>query len=89
MSLLSKLFGGSPPPEVEPEIYQEFRIFVEPIKDGSSFRLAARIEKTIDGDVKIHQLVRADTFQSAEAASAPSLAKAKMMIDQQGEAIFG
>ena len=89
MALFSKLFGGSPPPEPEPEIYQEFRIYIEPIKESSGFRLAGRIEKTIDGELKSHKMVRADMFQSAEQASAPTLAKAKLMIDQQGDAIFG
>jgi len=89
MALFSKLFGGgSSPPEPEPEIYQDFRIYIEPINDGSSYRLAARIEKTIDGELKTHQLVRADTFQSAEQAEKPSLAKAKQVIDEQGDGIF-
>jgi len=89
MSFLSGLLGRKPPPEPEPEVYQDFRIYIEPIKEGGGFRLAARIEKTIDGEVKSHKMIRADTFQSAEQAHKPTLAKAKLMIDQRGDAIFG
>ena len=47
MSLLSRLFGGSatPKPELKPEIYKDFRIFADPAKEGSRFRITARIEK--------------------------------------------
>jgi len=91
MSLLSKLFGGgggSSPKEAEPELYNEFRIFPEPAKEGGGHRIAARIEKTIDGEVKIHNLIRADTCNSLDEAREVSVRKAKQVIDEQGEAIF-
>lgn len=90
MSFFKKLFGGGggEPPATPPEMHDGFAIHVEPIKDGGTWRIAARIEKEIDGEVKSHQMVRADTLQSLEEANKATLAKAKMLIDQQGASIF-
>lgn len=90
MSIFSKLFGGgkSAQAEVTPESYKEFRIFVTPSKEVGGFRLCARIEKDVNGQVMTHQMIRADTFQSLEEAERITLSKAKVLIDQQGETIF-
>lgn len=90
MSLLSRLFGGasSPGSQPEPEVYGEFRIYAEPISEGGRFRVAARIEKEIDGEVRTHRLIRADTCESAEQARDLSATKARLVIDEQGDAIF-
>lgn len=88
MSLLSRLFGGGAPKAPVGEEYQGFRIFAEPLKDGTRYRLAARIEQDVDGEIKVHQLIRADTLDSHEAAFAASLNKAKQVIDQQGARLF-
>ncbi len=92
MSLFSKLFGGSgnarAKKEPEPEIYKGFRIIPGPINEGGKYRIAARIEKDIDGEVKVHQLIRADTLESADEAASASADKARKMIDEQGERIF-
>ncbi len=90
MSILSKLFGGAPKEPAAPEFedYKEFRIFVEPMKEGSSYRLAARIELDADGTVKTHQVIRADTFGDLDEAKEVSLLKAKQVIDQMGERLF-
>jgi hypothetical protein len=50
--------------------------------------VAARIEKDIAGEVKMHQLLRADTIASLDEARAFCVRKAKQVIDEQGEAIF-
>ncbi|MCB1358831.1 MAG: hypothetical protein KDK53_20805, partial [Maritimibacter sp.] len=69
MSLFSKLFGGgSAASEPEPETYEGFRIFPEPIKESGGYRLGARIEKEVGGETRVHQLIRADVFQSEEEA---------------------
>jgi len=39
--------------------------------------------------VKPHHLMRADTLGSIEEAEAFSIRKAKQVIDEQGDAIFG
>ncbi len=90
MSLFSRLFGGSSgsTPEPEPELYKDFRIFAEPVKEGGVFRVAARIEKEVDGAVRSHRMVRADTCDSAEAARDVTTRKAKSLIDQVGDKIF-
>lgn len=91
-SFLSRLFGKSAPEAAkgpEPTVHNEFRIFPEPIKEGAVFRIAARVEKTIDGEVKTHQLIRADTRSSQDEAVEASIAKAKQAIDQLGDTLFG
>ncbi|GGL60183.1 HlyU family transcriptional regulator [Wenxinia marina] len=90
MSILSRLFGrggagGSSAPEAEPEMYNDFAIFPQPIREGTHWRVAARIEK---GE-RTHHLIRADTMESEDVARETSLAKAKQMIDQMGDGIFG
>lgn len=88
MSLLSRLFGGSSAKEVEPETYNDYRIFVEPMNEGGSYRIGARIEKDIDGETKTHMMIRADSYNALETANEASLSKAQMLIDQQGDRIF-
>lgn len=88
MSILSKLFGSKPKPQAEPTRHNDYRIFVDPKSEQGGFRVAAKIEKDIDGETKIHQMIRADKCQSMEEAAETSLLKAKMLIDQQGDSIF-
>ncbi len=93
MSLLSKLFGGgrsapSAEPESEPEVYKDCRIFAEPIADGGKYRLAGRIEKDIDGETRMHRLIRADMFDDRAAAATAALSKARQVIDEQGDRLF-
>ncbi|NEX47851.1 HlyU family transcriptional regulator [Pseudotabrizicola algicola] len=89
-SFLSRLFGKSdtPAPEAEPILHNDFRIFPEPIKEGSIFRIAARVERTVNGEVKTHHLIRADTRPSHDEAVEASVAKAKQAIDQLGDGLF-
>lgn len=89
MSLLKRLFGGGSAPEVEPETYKEFRIFAEPMKEPSGFRVAARIEKEIDGETRTHQLIRADVCNTEDQAREISSGKARALIDEKGEQLFG
>ena len=86
--MFGKLFGKKAPPEVMPETYKEFAIFPAAVKEGGEYRLAARIEKQIGEDLKIHHLIRADTFTAADAANDAGVAKAKQLIDQMGDKLF-
>lgn len=89
MSLLSKLFGGgNAKPSTPAEEHNGFRIFPNPTSESGGFRVAARIEKDVNGETKTHAMIRADVCQSMEEATATSLRKAKQVIDEQGEAIF-
>ena len=86
MSLLKKLFGGGPPPATpQPETYKDFAITPNPVNEGGRYRVGALIEK----DGKSHQLIRADTLDDLESANMTSIIKAKQMIDEQGERLFG
>lgn len=88
MSLLSRLFGGgggAKPPAAEPETYKGFTIHPEPIREGQVFRISARIEK----DGRSHTLIRADTLADRDGAVTASLGKARQLIDEQGDRLFG
>jgi len=90
MSLFSKLFGGgADKPTVKPLEYNGFSITPTPIKEGPRFRVSALIEKEIDGEVKSHTLIRADTIDDLQSANEVSIGKAKQMIDEQGDRVFG
>lgn len=92
MSLFSRLFGSksgtsdsSDAAAGKAEEHKGFRITPKPIREGSQFRVAARIEK----DGRVHELIRADTMASQDEALSLSLSKARQMIDEQGEGLFG
>ena len=91
MSLLSRLFGGGGPPKPRhaPESYKDFTITPDPAREGSTFRVRAHVTKEVGGETKSHTLIRADTLESEEAAVAASVGKAKQLIDEQGERLFG
>ncbi|MEO9820123.1 MAG: HlyU family transcriptional regulator [Paracoccaceae bacterium] len=42
----------------------------------------------MDGDIKVHQLIRADTIDDELTAIEVSIGKAKQMIDEQGDGLF-
>jgi len=91
MSFLKKLFGGggdSSPPPAPPEHHNGYTIRPEPVKDGGTWRIGARIEKEIDGALKSHFMMRADSLQDYGDAAKASVSKAKMLVDQQGDSIF-
>ena len=43
----------------------------------------------INGELKTHTFVRADTMSSLEEAASFSIVKARQIIDQQGDRLFG
>ncbi len=92
MSLWSRLFGSNQEKEAasaRAEEHKGFRITPKPIREGGHYRIAARIEKEVAGVPRVHDLVRADTVASPDEAHALSLAKARQVIDEQGERLFG
>ena len=88
MSLLSRLFGGSKNNAPDPVSYNGYVIFADPVEEAGGFRLSARIEKEFGGELKVHNLIRADVPSNRDEAVNLSIAKAKQVIDQQGDAIF-
>jgi len=91
MSLLRALFGGAAKAEKPPEPveYKGFVIRAEPFKSEGQFQTAGVIEREAGGVRQEHRFVRADAFASYEDAVTFSLAKARQLIDLQGERIFG
>ena len=92
MPFWSRFFGGKTakaPASAPSEEHKGFRITPKPIHEGGRYRIAARIEKEIAGVSRIHDLVRADTVASMDEARTLSLAKARQVIDEQGERLFG
>jgi hypothetical protein len=92
MPLWSRFFGdkqAKAPASAPSEEHKGFRITPKPIHEGGQYRIAARIEKEVAGVPRVHDLVRADTVASPDEARALSLAKARQVIDEQGERLFG
>ncbi len=92
MGFFSRLFGGSDntvdAKTVEPVEYKGFQIYQESIAEGGQFRLAGRIEKSLDGEIKSHRFIRSDLLGSKEDANELMLKKSQMFIDQMGDKIF-
>lgn len=87
----SRLFGGKETEqsaEVEPVEYKGFLIYQEAIAEGGQYRIAGRITKEVDGEVKTHRFIRSDVLASQSDADEFMLKKAQMFIDQMGENIF-
>ena len=91
MGLFSRLFGSkkaAPEPHVEPIEYKGFLIYQEAIAESGQYRIAGRIEKEIDGEIKTHRFIRSDVLSSRSDADEFMLKKAQMFIDQMGANIF-
>ena len=88
MNFLSRLFAKPAPKPADPILHKSCRIFPEPIKEGSGYRVAARVEKDFGATTKTHLLQRADTCTSLQEAADISVTKAKQAIDQLGDTLF-
>ncbi len=92
MSFWKSLFGGGAAASTGPAATAEhngFSISAEPMANGSQFQVAGTISKDIDGVHKEHKFIRADGFGSREEAATFTLVKARQIIDQQGDRMFG
>jgi hypothetical protein len=93
MSFFKKLFaGGTPAPAKaaqQEQHYKGFTIRPTPFQEGGQYQTCGIIAKEIDGVVKEHKLIRADRFPSLDDATETTIRKARQMIDEQGERIFG
>lgn len=92
-SLWQRLAGGSGETAQEAAFeaveYSGYRIRPAPYAAGSGYQTAGVIEKDFPEGVKEHRFVRAETHPSRDDAVAFSISKAKQIIDQQGDRIFG
>ena len=94
MSFLKKLFGGggdtgSESAKQQAAIEHEgYSIVSTPMKEGGQFRLAGIISIEVNGEVKSHNLIRADLFTSADECTEACFRKAKLVIKEQGERLL-
>ncbi|UUM32551.1 HlyU family transcriptional regulator [Vibrio japonicus] len=92
MGLFSRLFGrketDKKEEDVEPVEYKGFLIYQEALSEGGQYRIAGRITKEMDGEVKTHRFIRSDVLASKTDANEFMLKKAQMFIDQMGDNIF-
>lgn len=94
MSFLKKLFGGGAAdrePTVLAEVEHEgYLIRAMPVREtGGQFRVAGTISKDVGGQTRQHRLIRADLFSSADDAAEATIRKAKQVIKEQGDRLFG
>ncbi len=94
MSFFSKLFGGgvsekSGDDTIEAVVYEGYRIRSIKMQEGGQYRVCAEISRELNGEEKTHKLIRADMCSSAEDASEIAMRKAKQMIKEQGDRLFG
>jgi len=89
-ALLTRLFGGGSQDAAEEWIeYNGYRICPTPYRRAGQFQTCGVIEKEVGGETKQHRFVRAETHSSREGAVDFSIAKARQLIDEQGERLFG
>lgn len=69
--------------------YEGFTIIPAPRKHASGWLTAGVIRKQFPDGVKEHQFVRADTYAGWDDAVAFCVRKAKQIIDEQGDRLFG
>lgn len=85
-----KLFGGGEPAApAEPHSYADCLIYPKPHQSAGSWRVGGTITKEINGDVLERIYIRADSFPSESEAFEFSVTKAKQIIDQNGQMLFG
>jgi len=97
LSGIKNLFKTSGEEQIDVEAeetieYKGFNIVPTPMPEGSQFRVAATISKDqgeTEAELKTHQLIRSDIIPSRDECINITVRKAKMMIDQQGDGIFG
>ena len=75
-------------PVAEAVEYKGYRIQATPYKSNGLYQTAGVIEKDAPEGKKTHRFVRADTHHSMDDAVAFAIAKAKQIIDLQGDRIF-
>lgn len=68
--------------------YKGYRIRPTPYPSKGQYQTAGVIEKIFGAETKEHRFVRAETHASKDDAVSFSIAKAKQIIDEQGDRIF-
>ena len=68
--------------------YKGYAIRPASRKDGSHWLTVGSIAKQFEDGVKEHHFIRADTHPSKDVADDCAVAKAKRIIDEQGDRMF-
>ncbi len=93
MSFWKTLFGGGSAAKEEPPLdpveHKGFTILPAPFIEGGQYQTCGVITKEIGGEVREHRFIRADRFAAKADAVDVTLRKARQLIDEQGERIFG
>jgi hypothetical protein len=94
MSFWKKLFGGgdgaeAARPAADPVEHKGYTITPTPFQEAGQYQTCGVITREIDGEVKSHRFIRADRFQSMDEAVETTIRKARQVIDEQGDRIFG
>ncbi|MEX0406894.1 HlyU family transcriptional regulator [Aquibium sp. LZ166] len=97
MSFLKRLFGigggGDAGPEeaatAGEQEYKGYLIRATPFKADGQYQTCAILSREVGGEMKEHRLIRADRFASLDDAVDVSFRKARQMIDEQGDRLFG
>ena len=89
-----RLFGSAAnenePQGNEPdEVYKDVELFARPQKEGSQWRIAGMLRKQVDGQPVERNFVRADLMPDLETARSVTLGKARMIVDQNGNGLWG
>jgi hypothetical protein len=87
---LGRLFGGggSVPAEAATIEYNGYRIRPAPYSRNGQYQTAGTIEKEVGGELKEHRFIRAEAHPTRESAVEFAIAKAKQIIDEQGDRLF-
>ena len=92
MGLFSKFFGGGEAMSTDKEgdavEYKGFKIHPAARPQSGQWLTAGVIRKEIDGTVKEHRFVRADTHASADSANDFAIVKGRQIVDEQGDRMF-
>jgi hypothetical protein len=90
---LSRLAGGGGGAADEASIpaveYKGYRIRPTPYLTNGQYQTSGLIQKDAADGVKEHRFIRAETHPSKDDAAAFAITKAKQIIDQQGDRVFG
>ena len=91
--LLRALFGSTSSEttsstSVEPIEHEGFLIYPEPQREGGQYRVAGRICKCIDGEIRSHHFIRSDLCGSPEQANELMIEKAKNFIRHAQDEMF-
>jgi hypothetical protein len=97
MSFLKSLFGGGtkaaapsgPGAPVQTVEHEGYLIEATPYLEGGQYQVAGTISKEIGGERKVHKFIRADRTPTVDDAAEMSIRKAKQIIEQAGERMFG